>query len=68
MKMKWSLKSAAVPSAGNFDQLSETISQDESEFFSIPGYQPYYGIHRCFELRREIDDYDHSLLMHINKE
>ena len=36
--------------AGNFDQFNETISKDELEFFSIPGYQPNYGEHRCFDV------------------
>lgn len=36
--------------AGNFDQFNETISKDELEFFSIPGYQPNYGEHRCFDI------------------
>ncbi len=36
--------------AGNFDQFSETISKDELEYFSIPGYQPNFGEHRCFDV------------------
>lgn len=36
--------------AGNLDQFSETVSNDELEFFSIPGYQPNYGEHRCFDI------------------
>lgn len=36
--------------AGYCDQFHETISKDELEFFSIPGYQPTYGEHRCFDV------------------
>lgn len=36
--------------AGYFDQFHETVSKDELEFFSVPGYQPNYGEHRCFDV------------------
>jgi len=36
--------------AGYCDQFHETISKDELEFFSVPGYQPNYGEHRCFDV------------------
>jgi len=36
--------------AGYCDQFHETISIDELEFFSVPGYQPTYGEHRCFDV------------------
>jgi phage repressor protein C with HTH and peptisase S24 domain len=39
--------------AGYFDQFSETVSKDELEFFSVPGYQPTYGQHRCFDVSGE---------------
>ena len=36
--------------AGNCDQFNETISKDELEFFSVPGYPSSYGEHRCFDV------------------
>ncbi|MDF1697774.1 MAG: S24 family peptidase [Saprospiraceae bacterium] len=36
--------------AGYCDQFHETVSKDELEFFSVPGYQPNYGEHRCFDV------------------
>lgn len=36
--------------AGYCDQFHETISKDELEFFSVPGYMPNYGEHRCFDV------------------
>jgi len=36
--------------AGYCDQFHETVSKDELDFFSLPGYQPSYGQHRCFDV------------------
>jgi phage repressor protein C with HTH and peptisase S24 domain len=36
--------------AGYCDQFNETISKDDVEFFSVPGYQPSFGEHRCFDV------------------
>jgi len=40
----------AEAQAGYCDQFNETITKDELEFFSVPGYQPRYGEHRCFDV------------------
>lgn len=36
--------------AGYCDQFYETVTKDELEYFSVPGYQPNYGEHRCFDV------------------
>jgi len=36
--------------AGYCDQFHQEVSQEDLEFFSLPGYQPSYGEHRCFDV------------------
>ena len=36
--------------AGYCEQFHETISREELDYFSLPGYQPNYGEHRCFDV------------------
>lgn len=36
--------------AGYCDQFHETVPKDDLEFFSVPGYHPNYGEHRCFDV------------------
>lgn len=36
--------------AGYCDQFHETITEDDLDYFSLPGYQPSYGEHRCFDV------------------
>jgi hypothetical protein len=36
--------------AGYCDQFQETISKDDFEYFSVPGYNTLYGEHRCFDV------------------
>jgi len=36
--------------AGYCDQFHEEVTQEDLEFFSLPGYQPCYGEHRCFDV------------------
>lgn len=36
--------------AGYVDQFHETIDKEDLDFFSLPGYQPNYGEHRCFDV------------------
>jgi len=36
--------------AGYCDQYHETLSKEDLDFFSLPGYSPKYGEHRCFDV------------------
>lgn len=36
--------------AGYCDQYHESVSKEDLDFFSLPGYQPSYGEHRCFDV------------------